>query len=143
MAPRGPLPQQHSHRAARRASAIVKLTPDDELRGPPLVGSFSESTLAWYDTWRRSPQAQLFEATDWLTLQTLAPLYEIHTRRPSAASTAEIRITGERLGATVSDRLRLNVQIQREEHVAEVRPINDRRARLRDRLEPDVDGAPF
>jgi hypothetical protein len=65
----------------------------------------------WWQTWREAPQAVAFEATDWLRLALLAPVYEAHLTRPSAAALAEIRMNEERLGATVVDRMRARMTI--------------------------------
>lgn len=78
------------------------LTPDGQLRGPELVGTFAAETKALHETWRRSPQAQLFQDTDWSRLALLAPIVEAYLRRPSAAALSEICMNEERLGATSS-----------------------------------------
>ena len=87
------------------------LTDDDEIRGPELVGPFTEPTLAWYATWRRAPQAQLFQDTDSSRHALLAPIVEAYFRRPSTAAPSEIRMNEERLGATVVDRMRTRSRI--------------------------------
>lgn len=92
---------------------------DGEVRGLSLtetVGAEPEDgwlpqVLAWWETWRRSPQAQAFEATDWLRLATLAPIVQSYWRKPSAAALSEIRMNEERLGATVVDRMRARMRI--------------------------------
>lgn len=92
--------------AARRNSSTngeTVLTDDAELRGPELVGEYAPETLAWYETWHRAPQAQIFPATDWCRLVLLAPIVDSYFRRPSTAALSKIRISEERLGATVVD----------------------------------------
>jgi hypothetical protein len=84
----------------------------------------------WWTTWRNAPQAIDFEATDWLRLALLAPVYEAHLARPSAAALAEIRMNEERLGATVVDRMRARMTIEPRDagdHLAAVEPISRRR----------------
>ncbi|UVK59021.1 terminase small subunit [Microbacterium phage Cen1621] len=112
----GPLPKENRQRerdTRRRAGEFTHVEADGELRGPELVGNYSPATLAWYDVWRRSPQAALFESTDWLRLALLAPMVERHLESPSAAAMSEIRMNEERLGATYADRLRARIAIDR------------------------------
>ncbi|QWY81824.1 terminase small subunit [Microbacterium phage Honk] len=134
----GPAPKTHRQRerdTRRRASEFTELEADGELRGPELIGSYGPETLAWYETWRRSPQAQLFEATDWSRLALLAPMVDKHFLNPSAAALGEIRMNEERLGATVMDRLRARIKITAPDEapklalVTELKP-NDIAARL-------------
>ncbi|MFI7069561.1 phage terminase small subunit [Micromonospora sediminicola] len=119
---------------------------DDAVRGPELAEltagrEFRPETTAWFETWRRSPQAAVFEATDWLRLATLAPIVDAYWRRPSAAALSEIRMNEERLGATVVDRMRARMRIETDEDADEdeglpagVTSLTQRRAELRDRL---------
>lgn len=153
----GPLPQEQRQRerdTARRASEYTTVTDDGELRGPELRGNitYSPETLAWYDTWRRSPQAALFEATDWSRLQLLAPIVEKHFLNPSAAAMGEIRQNEERLGATVADRIRLRVRVEAPETTPRLAPVTELKpADLRARLaaaraqtdDPEEEPAPF
>jgi len=112
MAGNGPLPKANRQRerdTKRRDASMTTIVPDGTIRGPELEAGhgYSPATVAWYQTWRRSPQAQLFEETDWLALQLLLPLVEAHSRRPSAAALSEIRLTTAALGGTYADRLRV------------------------------------
>lgn len=101
--------------ARRRTNAPTHgeqvFTADDEVRGPELAGQYGPEALASHSTWRRSPQAQLFEETDWSRLALLAPIVGGYFRRPSAAALSEIRMNEERLGATVVDRVRARIRI--------------------------------
>ncbi len=115
MAGRGPAPQQQHQRerdTRRRQSDVVSVTMDGEIRGPDLVGPYSEETLAWYMDWQVAPQASLFSNTDWRRLLLLAPIVDSYFRKPSAASLSEIRLNEERLGATYVDRLRAKIRIE-------------------------------
>lgn len=74
-----------------------------------------EPVRAWWETWRRAPQAAAFEATDWQRLAFLAPLVE--SLANGACSTneqikllSEIRMNEERLGATFTDRQRARIR---------------------------------
>src|SRR5690606_11972482 len=118
----------------------ISLTRDDEIRGPSLDeltgrSDWSEEVRRWYETWRRWPQAQVFEVTDWSRLGLLAPMVELYFRRPSAAALGEIRMSEERLGATVVDRMRARMSIEEsEQDKAPVLEIVDAKERLAARL---------
>ena len=126
------------------------LTPDDQLRGPELAGTYAAETKAWHETWRRSPQAQLFQDTDWSRLALLAPIVEAYFRRPTAAALSEIRMNEERLGATVVDRMRARIRIAEPELDdaptgpvgSNVTPITARRDSIRARLAADPEPEP-
>ena len=113
------------------------VTDDGEIRGPELRGTFSDEVKIWHETWRRSPQAALFEETDWQRLQILASIVEAYFRRPSAAALSEIRMNEERLGATVTDRMRARIRVERDEVEgdAPLAPVVDARAQIAARLQ--------
>lgn len=125
MAGLGPVPKlqhQRERDTRRRQAGSIAVTPDGLVRGPDLMEetgreNWHPSTLAWYDRWRRSPQAQLFESTDWGRLVMLAPTVDFYhsTPRPSASALGEIRLNEERLGATYVDRLRARIHIKRDD----------------------------
>ena len=110
------------------------LVADGVIRGPELDGDYDEFTVNWYETWRSSPQAALFEDTDWMRLQMLAPIVQAYHRRPGAAALSEIRMNEERLGATVVDRMRARMVIEREDEGAPLAPVVDARAEIAKRL---------
>lgn len=115
MAGRGPAPQQQHQRerdTRRRQADSVSVSQDGEIRGPELVGPFSEPTHDWYMDWRTAPQATLFTNTDWRRLLLLAPIVEAYFKKPSAAALSEIRLNEERLGATYVDRLRAKIRVE-------------------------------
>jgi len=110
----GPLPKAERQRARdtrRREGEFVTVTADGRTRGPALKGDYRPETHAWYQTWRKSPQAHLFEATDWNRLILMAPLVDAYFARPNAAGLSEIRLNEERLGALYGDRLRARMHI--------------------------------
>jgi hypothetical protein len=112
MAGNGPLPKPERQRerdTKRRDRDFTVVRPDGQLRGPELDANhgYLPATVAWFEVWRRSPQAQLFEDTDWLALQLVLPLVNSHFIKPSAAAASEIRLVTAALGATHADRLRL------------------------------------
>lgn len=85
--------------------------------GKQRKGKHRPETLAWYKVWCESVQTGLFLETDWACLHRLANLVDIYyesldrrekgfTTRISTLS-SEIRLTEQKLGATVEDRQRL------------------------------------
>lgn len=134
-----PKPDDARRRRNAPAHGETVLPRDGEIRGPALAEltsrPFGEDTLAWFDDWRRSPQAAVFELTDWRRLAMLAPIVEAYLRRPSAAALSEIRMNEERLGATVVDRMRARMRIEDADGApAPVVRLVDARKSLRDRL---------
>ncbi|WP_229398192.1 phage terminase small subunit [Micromonospora okii] len=117
---------------------------DGTVRGPALADllpgrPFAPEVAAWWEDWRRAPQAAAFERTDWRRLATLAPILDAYWRRPSAAALSEIRMNEERLGATVVDRMRARMRVETDADTADALPagvtsLTERRAELRDRL---------
>lgn len=109
--------------AARRNAPThgeTSLKADGVVRGPELAeqtgrDDWSDATLNWYETWRRSAQAQLFEPTDWSRLSMLAVVVDHYFKasKPSAQALSEIRMNEERLGALVVDRIRARMRIER------------------------------
>ena len=94
----------------------VPLARDNVIRGPELAEIADRTvwmsfTLKWWDTWRRSPQAAVFEETDWMRLALLARVVDQCAAKPSAVLMGEIRMNEERLGATVVDRQRARMKI--------------------------------
>lgn len=120
----------------------VTLSRDGVLRGPDLEDltgrTWSPAVQAWYQTWRSSPQAALFEDTDWMRLGMLAHAVDAYHKRPGAALLGEIRMNEERLGATVTDRMRGRMKIEPREDadtpIAPVVSVADRRAEIAARL---------
>lgn len=121
MAGRGPAPKAHRQRSRderRRQSDQTVVHPDSLVRGPELPADcdFGPVTISFYETLRRAPQAQAYESTDWLIVtDVLLPLHNAFTlgTRKSAAMAAEIRQILSSLGATVTDRLRAKITIDR------------------------------
>ena len=138
MAGRGPAPKAQHQRerdTRRRQADAVHLTRDGEVRGPEfpydIIPEPHPATVAWWDTWRRAPQAQLFEETDWQTLRRAARLQEgvMTAIKVSAQAVSELRLIEERLGATVVDRQRAKIHIEAEgpdATVTELRSVSSR-----------------
>ena len=111
------------HRRNAPAHGEQLVYPDGIVRGPDLGDGYSDQTVEWYATWRTSPQAQLFQATDWSRLRLLASIVDAYYRRPSAAALSEIRMNEERLGATVVDRMRARIRVEDDAPEATVTPL--------------------
>jgi hypothetical protein len=79
----------------------------------PAWRKWRSETKAWYETWRRSPQASQFFGTDWQSLHMLALLVDSFCEEPTTAKHSEIRLTEARLGSTVADRLGLRWRVTR------------------------------
>ncbi|WGH21177.1 terminase small subunit [Arthrobacter phage ObiToo] len=143
MAGRGPAPKlqhQRERDTKRRQADAVLLKADGELRGPDLplaIAAPHPETVLWWETWRRSPQAQLFEDTDWEALKRAALLHDYVWKstttpggKPSAAAISELRLIEERYGATYVDRQRAKIQIERGESadadVVQLRSVSSR-----------------
>lgn len=144
-----PKPEGQRRRRNATVGDSVSLPRDGALRGPELgdatgidADSWAPQVRAWWATWRESPQAAAFEATDWQRLAMLAPLVAQYIRRPSGAVMQEIRMNEERLGATVVDRIRARMTIEPREEDGDAAPVlslADHRAALADRLGGDPD----
>lgn len=119
MAGRGPLPQVHRQRerdTQRRQTGSTVVARDGKAHGPTILKATGRNdwpveVTAWWDDWRRMPQARLFEVTDWRRLAQLAALVGAYHRRPTASAMSEIRLNEERLGALYVDRLRAKIYI--------------------------------
>lgn len=135
MAGRGPAPRLERARETdtkRRASELQRLAPDGELRGRDLPeGDWHPRTVAWWDTWRRSAQAQTFTDTDWDFLTDTAFLHN-QMAQGDAGLAAEIRIRVAKFGATPEDRMRLKIAVERDVPSAPVvaKVDADRKSRL-------------
>lgn len=135
MAGRGPAPRLERARETdtkRRDAELRRLAPDDEVRGPELPEhDWHSRTVAWWDTWRRSAQAQTFTDTDWDFLTDTAFLHDQMCKGDSGLA-AELRIRVAKFGATPEDRMRLKIAIDREVEAVPVvaRVTADRKSRL-------------
>ena len=132
---RGPAPKAERSRpndTARRKSEFTRVSEDGQVRGPELPAfAWHERTVAWYDTWRRSPMAATFIDADWDFLIDTAMLHtEMWNGSPGLA--AEIRLRVGKLAGTPEDRLRLRIEVDREVEQAPkpTRMSADRRERL-------------
>lgn len=141
MAGMGPPPSENKRRRNKDEfeDQAVTVSADAEVRGPelPHAALYGPQTIAWYETWRRAPQAAAFVGTDWQRLHMLAPLVDAYYLEPSSKLLAEIRLNEGLLGATHVDRLRGRIKIaqskpQPSAPPAGVADLTSRRRRLTD-----------
>lgn len=114
MAGRGPAPKDPAKRRRRNATPpTTVVVPDDELRGPDLPAGveWHEMTREWWDTWRRSAQAQTMTATDWSFLRDTALMHDAMWSKGQWTLAAEVRLRVAKFGATPEDRARLRIQV--------------------------------
>ena len=112
---RGPIPKGHRSRERdqRRDDARrTVLRVDGVLRGPDLPEDhdWPAQTRHWWQTWRLSGQAQLFEDIDWSFLLDTALLHAAFSAGDTRTA-AELRLRESKLGATPADLARLRITI--------------------------------
>jgi hypothetical protein len=129
-----PIPKEPSQRVRRNKEHRLSLARDGLVRGPEPDDRWCEATVGWWETWRRSIQAQVFEDTDWQRLRMVAGLVErLHTdgRLSANAQTqlvAEVRQNEQKLGATLEDRIKLRLDIAENERTVD--PAAEARANV-------------
>lgn len=147
MAGNGPLPKDPSQRRRRNADAVSTTVlpatgPDGPTPELPGGHDYDSRTLVWYETWRNSPQAVTFLATDWQRLHMLAELVQQYWEEPRKDLLAEVRLNEASLGGTAADRMRLRWTVAEPEDEGARQPTGKRRASAsrRDRVLRVVDG---
>ena len=115
---RGPAPKGHRSRERdqrREDARWTVLHPDAVVRGPELPADrdWPAATRTWWATWRRSAQAQLFDATDWWFLLDTALIHAAFSRGDTRHA-AELRLRESKLGATPADLARLRIVVETE-----------------------------
>jgi len=134
MGGRGPAPKDPDKRRRTNADPVptTVVEADDEVRGPELPGGITwpMTTLAWWETWRASPQASTFTQTDWDFLTDTALL---HARfwEGDAKVASELRLRVAKFGATPEDRARLRMQVGEPDKQTPVAKPESRYAHLR------------
>ncbi|WP_405673260.1 hypothetical protein [Streptomyces sp. NBC_01530] len=143
----GPLPKDPSQRRRRNADAVTTtILPANGPDGPtpelPGGHDYDSRTLAWYETWRSSPQASTFLPTDWQRLHMLAELVQQYWEEPRKDLLAEIRLNEASIGGTAADRVRLRWTVAEPDIEPTVRRSGGARggASRRDRVLKVVDG---
>lgn len=120
MAGRGPAPKDPEKRRRRNADPAPTsvVASDGRVRGPRLPGDvlpageqWHPRTQAWWTTWRKSPQAKTFTATDWDFLLDTALMHHTMWAKGRWEFAAELRLRSAKFGATPEDRARLRIQV--------------------------------
>jgi len=113
MAGAGRIPQATRSRKRDEVQRL-QLSPDEVLRGPDLPDGWDwcERTRAWWQTWRRSAQAQTWGETDWDFLADTAVLHNQLWSEGRADVLPELRLRVAKFGATPEDRLRLRLSVE-------------------------------
>lgn len=148
MAGHGPAPKDPAKRRRRNADPkpTTTIADDEVVRGPELPEgvlpdeeSWHPRTVMWWETWRRSPQAQTFGETDWDFLLDTALMHHVMWTKGRWEFASELRLRAAKFGATPEDRLRLRIEIETPGERKPPTPVNDpgsvtniasRRARL-------------
>lgn len=107
-----PNPTRRQRGAPSFTDVQIHATADRRVRGPRPDPDWSPAVRDWYETWRRAPQAQAFQATDWQRLRMLAPLVEQYFRDPKSTLMDTIVRSESLLGATHVDRLRARIKVE-------------------------------
>lgn len=145
MAGRGMAPKATRSRARdskARDAELNRVEVDDEVRGPELPEgvlpdqeSWHPRTVQWWETWRRSAQAQVFIDTDWDFLLDTALLHHVMWTKGRWEFASEVRLRAAKYGATPEDRMRLKLKIEtaadKPASVETPRSTADRRKNLR------------
>lgn len=146
MAGRGPAPKGARSRSRDQKRDDAKLTAivdDGAVRGPELPDGFEwpPATVAWWETWRRAPQAQTFTDTDWSFLVDTAVMHA-EFWLGNRALAAELRLRVSKFGATPEDRARLRMSVGEPKGKSapklQTKDATDRRARLLRAVGDDV-----
>lgn len=121
MAGPGRTPKEQRSRpndTARRQAEMRHVTQDGQLRGFDLPDGllpegtdWHPATVAWWQTWRESAQAQRFTETDWRFLLDTALMHHTMWTKGRWEFAGEIRLRVGKFGATPEDRMRLKLSI--------------------------------
>lgn len=148
MSGKGFPPKDPSKRRRRNADPkpLTELTDDGVVRGSDLPEgvlpdeeSWHPRTVMWWETWRRSPQAQMFTATDWDFLVDTALMHHVMWTKGRWEFASELRLRAAKFGATPEDRMRLRMTVEAPggdsgpkgaQEQGSVTDISSRRARL-------------
>lgn len=124
MAGRGPVPKPPGKRVDKSHERAVVDLPEAKVKAPAMPRGLRPQAQRWWRTWRASPQAEMFSATDWERLLMLAPLVN-DLWNPASSTTLKLSVVQEirrqeaELGALVGDRLRLRVRLSSEKGAEE------------------------
>jgi hypothetical protein len=119
MGARGPKPAE-SHTRARNDKKAIALVSDGKQRGIALpqlriggkVVAWHPRTVAWWNAWRKSPQAlRMMTEPDWQYLLVTARVHHEFWSSGRWELAAELRLREKEFGATPEARARMGVEI--------------------------------
>lgn len=119
MGARGPKPAE-SHTRARNDKKAIALVSDGKQRGIALpqlrvngkVVAWHPRTVAWWNAWRKSPQAlRMMTEPDWQYLLVTARVHHEFWATGDMDLAAEVRLREKEFGATPEARARMGVEI--------------------------------
>jgi hypothetical protein len=112
MSGRGPAPKPASRRARTNKDpvpqTVLRFEPADAPDLPKDI-EWHPRTVAWWQMWQRSPQAELFTESDWSFLLDTALMHSAMWARSQWTLAAEVRLRVAKFGATPEDRARLRM----------------------------------
>lgn len=112
MAGVGPAPKDPSRRARRNKDTIPQTILRFERAEPPDLPEdrdWHPRTRAWWEMWKRSPQAEVMSETDWSFLLDTALMHDAMWSKGQWTLAAEVRLRVAKMGATPEDRARLRM----------------------------------
>lgn len=113
MAGRGPAPKDSNRRARRNKDPQPQTTLRFERAEPPDLPDdvdWHPRTRAWWDMWKRAPQAEVMIESDWQFLLDTALMHHAMWSKGQWTLAAEVRLRVAKFGATPEDRARLRMQ---------------------------------
>jgi len=121
MGTHGPIPkrsdQRMGHRAKDDADDITRITPTEEILGPPLdLEGCHPLASDWYEGLRRSGQADLYQASDWAQARVWTELLSRALKqgsKPSAVLVAAWSSGAAELLSTEGARRRMRLELDR------------------------------
>ena len=104
-------PKSPDKRARRnkdpRASVVLHFTPGEQPE-LPTDRDWHPQTHVWWAMWKRSPMAELFTESDWVSLAETA-IYHTALWNGNLSAGAELRLRVQKFGMTPEDRARLRI----------------------------------
>lgn len=114
--PRGPIPKRSEDRRRRNKDAVTTRIPvaPAEVKPLPEDRSWSHTAKLWYRSLKASPQASLFQPTDWAEARLVAWLMSEEAKRedgPRASMMQAIFSRADNLLTTEGARRRLRLEL--------------------------------
>lgn len=134
MAGVGPAPKDPSRRARRNKDTIPQTILRFERAEPPDLPEdrdWHPRTRAWWEMWKRSPQAEVMVESDWYFLLDTALMHDAMWSKGQWTVSAEVRLRVAKYGATPEDRARLRMQFADADEKDAKRPPAQQSARAR------------